>query len=125
MIVTNEVLKQKFEKGEETNNWEDFFREVNKITSYTVCNKFSNLKDKQDLIQECNLSVWRQILNKKINKNSNMFSYIMGRASFRARDEVRKTNRRDNKAKIIPMENEEIFNYLDRKYHYESKGEEI
>ena len=83
---------------------------------YTINTKFPNVKDKDELIQDCSLETWKQIQRGKINKESNIFSFLMGRASFSARDKLRKDNRRSKKVRIISCDNDMMMTYINNQY---------
>jgi DNA-directed RNA polymerase specialized sigma24 family protein len=113
MVVKNEKLIELFKVGK-NGDWNPFFKKVEDVISYTIANKFSNIKyyyyDTEALYQDCLLKIWELILKEKIKENGNIFSYIIGSVSFLLRDVIRKETRRRGKAVIINVENNILHN---------------
>jgi hypothetical protein len=98
-------LKKYFELGESTGDWTEFFTRCYEIANYTLVNKFSNISsfDKENIKQEMVVKIWQLIKENKINKESNMFSYILQRYIFMLRDVIRKSNRQKRIVEIISL----------------------
>jgi DNA-directed RNA polymerase specialized sigma24 family protein len=73
------------------------------LANFVLVNKFSNISkyDRENVKQEMVIKIWELIQRKEIDKNSNIFSYIIGRYIFILRDYIRKANRRKKIAEIV------------------------
>lgn len=108
MIIKNEDLQVLFYEASVDRNWNDFFKEVDKIVSYTINTKFHNIVrknyDTESVKQDCLVKVWNLIEKGQIKAQGNIFSYIIGTTSFIMRDFIRKENRRKSKVNFVSLD---------------------
>ena len=96
--IKPEVLSEKFKSGDEN----FFYSKAAEITNFLLIKTFSvyDENDRQDMVQECMLNLFKKVKQGKVDPSKNLFSFIWTNSRFRILEIIRKES---NRRRIAPM----------------------
>lgn len=105
MNINKEELQGKFIKKD----WNYVFRDALEISNFVALNNFgiSNEEVRKDVVQDCCLNLYKQILNGKVDPSKNIFAFIWQNSAFRIQDSLRK-EKRGGKIEFVEFDSNNI-----------------
>lgn len=98
MNISKADLTENFKKK----NWNYVFDSAYKITDY-LCSKVYKMTEdyREDVVQECMLNLQKKIVQKKVDENNNIFSFIYTNSNYRILEILRKERNRKKKINFV------------------------